>query len=288
MSRNTATTCSIMTGEYGYDQASAVPRPRGALRKTSDQRAITAAHMMRERATSIRSNTWSDWRARRPRPRPRHGSTRTRKARTISSAGGKVTVKTDARRHCCRPSADCLQRLHRGVGAGDTGAHVMPIRSFIGATVPLGDDSPVIPGGESVDDSRFVVRYFRKSADGRLLVRRPRGLHVGQSDATYPSHIRRQIAEIYPALNRSRDHPCLGRFRGDHAVTPALRARGDDQCHLYRRLLRPWGDAVELLRQALCRPCATAARTTWKPCAPSRSAPSPAAAASANRSCCWR
>jgi gamma-glutamylputrescine oxidase len=50
-----------------------------------------------------------------------------------------------------------------------TSAHVMPIRSFIGATVPLGDDSPVIPGGESVDDSRFVVRYFRKSADGRLL-----------------------------------------------------------------------------------------------------------------------
>ena len=28
-------------------------------------------------------------------------------------------------------------------------AHVMPIGSFIGATVPLGDDSPVLPGWES-------------------------------------------------------------------------------------------------------------------------------------------
>jgi gamma-glutamylputrescine oxidase len=78
-------------------------------------------------------------------------------------------------------------------------AHVMPIGSFIGATVPLGADSPVIPGGESVDDSRFVVRYFRKSRDGRLLfggrevyaVKDPTDIHI---------HIRRQIAEIYPAL----------------------------------------------------------------------------------------
>ena len=51
----------------------------------------------------------------------------------------------------------------------ESASHVMPIGSFIGATVPLGSDSPVIPGGEAVDDSRFVVRYFRKSKDGRLL-----------------------------------------------------------------------------------------------------------------------
>ena len=75
----------------------------------------------------------------------------------------------------------------------------MPIGSFIGATVPLGADSPVLPGGEAVDDSRFVVRYFRKSRDGRLLfggreiyaVKDPKDIHI---------HIRRQIAEIYPAL----------------------------------------------------------------------------------------
>ncbi|MGE3362117.1 MAG: NAD(P)/FAD-dependent oxidoreductase [Rhizobiaceae bacterium] len=78
-------------------------------------------------------------------------------------------------------------------------AHVMPIGSFIGATIPLPADTPVIPGGEAVDDSRFVVRYFRKSIDNRLLfggreiygVRDPKDIHI---------HIRRQIAEIYPAL----------------------------------------------------------------------------------------
>ncbi|WP_378944189.1 NAD(P)/FAD-dependent oxidoreductase [Mesorhizobium sp. ANAO-SY3R2] len=78
-------------------------------------------------------------------------------------------------------------------------SHIMPIGSFIGATVPLGADSPVIPGGESVDDSRFVVRYFRKSKDGRLLfggreiyaVNDPKDIHI---------HIRKQITEIYPEL----------------------------------------------------------------------------------------
>jgi gamma-glutamylputrescine oxidase len=78
-------------------------------------------------------------------------------------------------------------------------AHVMPIGSFIGATAPLPADTTVIPGGESVDDSRFVVRYFRKSADNRLLfggrevygVNDPKDIHI---------HIRKQIAEIYPAL----------------------------------------------------------------------------------------
>jgi len=48
-------------------------------------------------------------------------------------------------------------------------ARVLPIRSFIAATEPLGHDSPILPGGESVDDSRFVVRYFRKTPDNRLL-----------------------------------------------------------------------------------------------------------------------
>jgi gamma-glutamylputrescine oxidase len=119
-------------------------------------------------------------------------------ARAISSASGKVTIKTDQgdivagkALIACNAFIDGLEPV--------TSAHVMPIRSFIGATVPLGDDSPVIPGGESVDDSRFVVRYFRKSADGRLLFG-GREAYTSDNPADISSHIRRQIAEIYPAL----------------------------------------------------------------------------------------
>ena len=44
----------------------------------------------------------------------------------------------------------------------------------------------MLPGREAVDDSRFVVRYFRKSKDGRLLfggreiyaVNDPKDIHI--------------------------------------------------------------------------------------------------------------
>jgi gamma-glutamylputrescine oxidase len=116
----------------------------------------------------------------------------------ITSSGGKVRVTT--------PKGTILaEKCLIGVNAyGGTlepvsAAHIMPIGSFIGATIPLGAESKVLPGGEAVDDSRFVVRYFRKSKDGRLLfggreiygVNDPKDIHI---------HIRRQISELYPDL----------------------------------------------------------------------------------------
>jgi gamma-glutamylputrescine oxidase len=116
----------------------------------------------------------------------------------IISSGSKVKVATP---RGTVSAQKCLIAVNAYGGALEpvSAAHIMPIGSFIGATVPLGSDSTVLPGGESVDDSRFVVRYFRKSRDGRLLfggrevygVNDPKDIHI---------HIRRQIAELYPAL----------------------------------------------------------------------------------------
>lgn len=81
-----------------------------------------------------------------------------------------------------------------------TAAHVMPIRSFIGATAPLDDFPGILHGGEAVADSRFVVRYFRKSRDGRLLFG-GREAYTADSPRDISVHIRKQITEIYPALS---------------------------------------------------------------------------------------
>jgi gamma-glutamylputrescine oxidase len=116
----------------------------------------------------------------------------------IRTTGGKVEVSTPYGTIVADKGLVAVN-AYGGSLEPASAAHVMPIGSFIGATVPLGADSPVLPGGESVDDSRFVVRYFRKSKDGRLLfggreiyaVKDPKDIHV---------HIRRQIAEVYPAL----------------------------------------------------------------------------------------
>ncbi|ESX77693.1 oxidoreductase [Mesorhizobium sp. LSHC420B00] len=116
----------------------------------------------------------------------------------ITSGGGKVRVTTPKGTII---AGKCLIGVNAYGGTLEpvSASHIMPIGSFIGATVPLGANSKVLPGGEAVDDSRFVVRYFRKSKDGRLLfggreiyaVNDPKDIHI---------HIRRQIAEIYPAL----------------------------------------------------------------------------------------
>ena len=51
------------------------------------------------------------------------------------------------------------------------GKRVMPINNFIQATEPLGAERAraLIPNDVAVVDTRFVVNYFRLSADGRLL-----------------------------------------------------------------------------------------------------------------------
>ncbi|MEP9396901.1 FAD-binding oxidoreductase [Mesorhizobium sp. KR2-14] len=116
----------------------------------------------------------------------------------ITSSGGKVRVTTPFGTITADKGLIAVN-AYGGKLEPVSSAHVMPIGSFIGATVPLGADSPAIPGGESVDDSRFVVRYFRKSKDGRLLfggrevyaVDDPKDIHI---------HIRKQIAELYPDL----------------------------------------------------------------------------------------
>ncbi|MCA0003899.1 MULTISPECIES: NAD(P)/FAD-dependent oxidoreductase [unclassified Mesorhizobium] len=116
----------------------------------------------------------------------------------IVSSGGTVKVST-ARGTITAQKCLIAVNAYGGTLEPVSAAHIMPIGSFIGATVPLGADSNVLPGGEAVDDSRFVVRYFRKSRDGRLLfggrevygVNDPKDIHI---------HIRRQIAELYPAL----------------------------------------------------------------------------------------
>jgi gamma-glutamylputrescine oxidase len=120
-------------------------------------------------------------------------------AKSIAQSGGKTLIETPfgtitANRVLIATNA------HIGNLEPVTAAHVMPIRSFIGATVPLDNFPEIIPGKEAVADSRFVVRYFRKTPDNRLLFG-GREAYTADSPRDISKHIRKQIAEIYPALS---------------------------------------------------------------------------------------
>ncbi|WEX08822.1 FAD-binding oxidoreductase [Chelativorans sp. AA-79] len=120
------------------------------------------------------------------------------KATGIEAASGKVRITTPRG----TITADKCLVATDAYGADlepASAAHMLPIGSFVGATVPLGAESSVLPGGESVDDSRFVVRYFRKSIDGRLLFG-GREVYSKGNPKEIRAQIGRQIAEVYPFL----------------------------------------------------------------------------------------
>ncbi|GHC67668.1 NAD(P)/FAD-dependent oxidoreductase [Limoniibacter endophyticus] len=122
------------------------------------------------------------------------------KATSIVAENAKVKIRTASGTITAKKALIATNAHGNGLEP-KSAAHIMPIGSFIGATVPLGDTSPVIPGGESIDDSRFVVRYFRKSSDGRLLFG-GREVYGVSEPGDIKDAIRRQIAEIYPALKK--------------------------------------------------------------------------------------
>jgi gamma-glutamylputrescine oxidase len=82
----------------------------------------------------------------------------------------------------------------------DLEARVMPINNFILATAPLGElADEIIRKDGAVADSRFVINYFRKSSDGRLL------FGGGENYSPwFPSDlsefVRHHMLKIYPRL----------------------------------------------------------------------------------------
>jgi gamma-glutamylputrescine oxidase len=120
------------------------------------------------------------------------------KVTSLTTNGGKV-IATTATGTITAKKALIALNAHGADLEPQSAAHIMPIGSFIGATEPLPVDTSVIPGGEAVDDSRFVVRYFRKTKDNRLLFG-GREVYSANSPAEIESGVRRQVTEVYPHL----------------------------------------------------------------------------------------
>lgn len=113
--------------------------------------------------------------------------------------GGKIVVETASGR------VTCDQLILSGDGslnamAGTARARIMPINNFIAVTAPLGGlAEEIIRSNAAVSDSRFVVNYFRKTPDGRLLFGGGENYRPG-----FPRDIaglvRENLAKVYPRL----------------------------------------------------------------------------------------
>jgi gamma-glutamylputrescine oxidase len=148
----------------------------------------------------------------------------TQAQRSAQSAGQDRGHRDGKWRRSPRPGTDRLQRAISTIWSRRRRAHVMPIRSFIGATEPLDPLPTVLPGnGESVADSAASsCAISAKAATGACCSAAARPIRpITRRDIT--QHIRRQIAEIYPQLGVE-INPCLGRLgRHHHATQPFVR-----------------------------------------------------------------
>jgi gamma-glutamylputrescine oxidase len=79
------------------------------------------------------------------------------------------------------------------------GRHTVPIMNYNVATAPLTDADALLPSDAAVADSRFVLNYFRLSADKRLIF--GGGEKYGQRPpADIAAFVRPHIAQVFPAL----------------------------------------------------------------------------------------
>lgn len=142
-------------------------------------------------------------------------------ARAAAAAGVRIFERTEA--HHLERRDPAVLRTDRGrvvadhvilAGNGYLGgldrkvaARVMPINNFIAATEPLGAETArVLTRDVAVADTKFVVNYFRLSADGRLLF--GGGESYGyRFPADIAATVRRPMAQIFPHLRDIRiDH----------------------------------------------------------------------------------
>ncbi|UDF04376.1 FAD-binding oxidoreductase [Asticcacaulis sp. AND118] len=121
---------------------------------------------------------------------------RSRVTRYETTANG-VTLHLKNGRLRARKLLICGNGYMPGLDA-QVDAHVLPINNFILTTAPLPDDL-ILPHGFAAADSRFVVNYWRKTPDNRLL--------FGGGENYTPwfpkdirAFVRRNMLKVYPQL----------------------------------------------------------------------------------------
>jgi gamma-glutamylputrescine oxidase len=116
---------------------------------------------------------------------------------TIRSANGDVRA-----RHAVLAGDALLNGLSARVNG-----RIMPVANYVITTAPLDDPAALIPSDVAVSDSRFVVNYYRRTVDGRIL--------FGGGERYTPDPPRDMAAFVRPYLEAT--FPSLRGVAIDHA-----------------------------------------------------------------------
>jgi gamma-glutamylputrescine oxidase len=87
--------------------------------------------------------------------------------------------------------------------APDLGAYTVPIMNYNIATAPLGNADELLPSDAAVADSRFVLNYFRLSADKRMIFGGGEK-YVQTPPADISAFVSKHMVQVFPSLADAR------------------------------------------------------------------------------------
>lgn len=120
-------------------------------------------------------------------------------SRAVSvSDGGKVCVKTANGQVVARYAINATDAWVHDI-APDLGRYTVPIMNYNIATAPLPDADALLPSDAAIADSRFVLNYFRLSADKRMLFGGGEK-YVQRPPADIAGFVRRHMVDAFPSL----------------------------------------------------------------------------------------
>jgi gamma-glutamylputrescine oxidase len=124
-----------------------------------------------------------------------HENTR---AQAVQQFGNKRVVITKNGRVSADHVLLCGDGYLDGIDS-DVEARVLPIGSFVLATAPLEPEQSILQQNDSAMDTRFVVNYWRKSADNRLIFGGGEKYTPGWPDDV-AKFVQANMLKIYPQL----------------------------------------------------------------------------------------
>lgn len=119
---------------------------------------------------------------------------------SITRTKGSIVLTTPSGHLTAQKLLICGNGYMQGLDS-DIDRHVLPINNFILVTAPL-DDPAILPNNYAAADSRFVVHYWRKTPDNRLLFGGGENYSPRFPD-DIKGFVRKHMLKIYPQLEQT-------------------------------------------------------------------------------------
>lgn len=142
---------------------------------------------------------------------------------SVDSEAPRPIVRTNKGQVTCDTLVLCGNAYLGGV-VPELAARVMPVSTQVMATEPLGEElaAELIPGDGCIEDIRYILDYYRLSADRRLLF--GGGTVYGGSDPRdIEAKLRRNLHKVFPQLKSTRvDYAWSGNFALSFSRVPQM------------------------------------------------------------------